>query len=221
MSVYYSNYYCKRIKLRRHSLCVKKLNIKSISADIHSVKWLNQFLNYILFFTGTACVGIFGYVYFNKTNSVPAAKPAVKQSQLTPDELVNKYLKQTQTDLQRQQQSSVRIIKNQIIEAAKNVEKEISPDTIPIELQIAKDNSYAIDKTLTETFDQRSYESQMLKIQSEQAKKQYAKEYIENAKKDGYQITLTDDLQIKSVKPLRRPTNQQNDNDTFESEPSN
>ncbi len=185
------------------------------------MKWINNFLNYILFFAAAVCVTIFGYIYFQKTKAIEA--PAQKQTQLAPDELVNKYLKETQKDLQKQTHESIQKIQNKLIQVdvSKKTEKEISTENIPVDMQIAKDRSAVDEKTLTETFDQKTYDAQIMSLQDEQAKKEYAKEYIANARKDGYQITLTDDLQIKSVKPLRRPTNLQNDNDTFESEPSN
>jgi predicted DNA-binding WGR domain protein len=92
---------------------------------------------------------------------------------------------------------------------------------IPVEKQIAKDSSMPGGQSLTETFDQKSYESQAYQIEDQQAKKEYVKTFIENAKKNGYHITLSDDLQVTSVQPIRKPTNQANDNDTFESDPSN
>jgi glutamine cyclotransferase len=189
------------------------------------MKWINKFLNTILFFAVTICVGVFGYIYFQKTSAPKNLKVSESvHSSLSPEELVNKYMQESSSELQRQKLESANKIKSTTIpiEISKLKEKEINPSDIPIEQQIAKDTaSVSPQTTLTEDFNQKSWQSQVQNIQSAEEKKQYAKEFIENAKKNGYHITLSDDLQVTSVKPIRKPTNQQNDTDTFESEPSN
>ncbi len=183
------------------------------------MKWINQFLNYILFVVIAICLGIFGSIYFEKSNQNEKSV----QKKLSPDDLVNKYMKQAQADIAKQERDSVNKIKSTLSQnkLPQTKSKDISMSDIPVEKQIAKDNSMAGDQSLTETFDRKSYESQAYQIEDQQAKKEYAKTFIENAKKNGYHITLSDDLQVTSVKPIRKPTNQANDNDTFESDPSN
>ncbi len=41
---------------------------------------------------------------------------------------------------------------------------------------------------------------------SENYKKEYARQFIENARRGGYDIKLNDDFKIISVKPIRKPT---------------
>lgn len=189
------------------------------------MKWLNQFLNYIIFFVTTVCIVIFGYVYLQKTEKIESKNKINSLAvQISTDDIVNKYMKETQIDLQKQQRDSVYKIKStQVsIQPNKNPTKEISPAEIPIERQIVK-NISAVDnrQTLDEGFNQKSYDLQVSNIQDEQAKKNYAKEFIANARKNGYHITLSEDMQVTSVTPIRKPTNQPDDNDTFEAEPAN
>ncbi len=105
---------------------------------------------------------------------------------------------------------------------AKTKVKEISPEDIPIEMQIAKDksNSEVNGQGLSDEFNQKYNQFQVDKLADEQSRKEYAKQFIENARKNGYHITLSDDMQVTSVKPIRKPTNQ-NDTESFESQPSN
>lgn len=190
------------------------------------MKWINQFLNFILFFTVTACIGIFGYIYLEKIKNTESEKNiSTLATPQSPEDLVNKYMKETQTNLKKQEHESIykiqsMNIQNEVIKQ-KNNKEAASSSEIPIEQQIAKSDLTNANQTLTENFDQKFYESQVLRIQDEQAKKDYAKEFIANARKNGYHITLSDDLQVTSVKPIRKPTSQPNDNDTFEAEPSN
>jgi hypothetical protein len=188
------------------------------------VKWINKFLNYILFFTVAISVGVFGYIYYSqKEKKRIEQEKKIASQQPSAEELVNKYLKQGSVELQQQQIESMAKIKSNLIDEKKNkvVVKEIPPDQIPIEMQIAKDKSNSSEQSLTEEFNQKYFQSQVDQVADEQARKEYAKEFIENARKNGYHITLSEDLQVTSVKPIRKPTNQQNDDsDVFESQPS-
>ncbi len=183
------------------------------------MKWINQFMDYILFFTVAICLGVFGFVYTQK--SVPNNFEK-RNTQLSADELVNKYMKETQIVVLKQERESIHKIKSQNIQItqSKLKNKEISPSEIPIEKQIAKNYSLTDEQSLTETFDQKTYDIQIAKTEDLQSKKEYAREFIANARKNGYHITLSEDLQVTSVQPIRKPTNQPNDNDTFETDPS-
>lgn len=190
------------------------------------VKWINKFLNYILFFTVAISLGVFGYIYYSqKEKKRIEQEKKIASQQPSPEELVNKYLKQGSKELQQQQIESMAKITSNLVDEKHNKipVKEIPPDQIPIEMQIAKDksNSSASEQSLTEEFNQKYFQSQVDQVADEQARKEYAKEFIENARKNGYHITLSEDLQVTSVKPIRKPTNQQNDRDVFEAQPSN
>ncbi len=188
------------------------------------MKWINKFLNYILFFSFAACISIFGYIYhsYSAQKKIEMQK-IVDSKKPTPDELVNKYLKQGSLDLNRQKLESLNKIRSNEIDESltKSKAKEISPEDIPIEMQIAKDksNSATSGQGLSDEFNQKYNQYQIEKIADEQSRKEYAKQFIENARKNGYHITLSDDMEVTSIKPIRQPTNQ-NDSESFESQPS-
>ncbi len=48
-------------------------------------------------------------------------------------------------------------------------------------------------------------------------KKQYAKQYVENARKDGFEIELNENLEVTKSTPIRKPSKQ---DDSFESLPT-
>ena len=49
------------------------------------------------------------------------------------------------------------------------------------------------------------FEAQQLDAYSEEYKKEYARQFVENARRAGYLIQLTSDFKIRSVQKLRRP----------------
>lgn len=51
--------------------------------------------------------------------------------------------------------------------------------------------------------DQKNHEA------DEAYKREYARQFIENARRGGYEVRLSEDYRVLSVKPIRRPTNQQ------------
>lgn len=195
------------------------------NTDKRFVNWINKFLNYILFFSFAACISIFGYVYYSySTQKKIEMQRIVDSKKPTPDELVNKYLKQGSLELNRQKLESLNKIRSNVIDnsAAKTKTKEIPPEAIPIEMQIAKDKSNSSSKSqgLSEQFNEKYIQYQTAQIADEQSRKEYARQFIENARKNGYHITLSDEMEVTSVKPIRQPTNQ-NDTELFESQPSN
>ena len=150
-------------------------------------------------------------------------KKQLESKQLTPDELVNKYLKQGSLDVNRQKLESLNEIRSSVIDQTifRSRPKEIPIEQIPVEMQIAKDKSNIgiRGQSLEDEFNQKNNLYQSAQIEDEQARKEYAKKFIENARKNGYHITLSDDLQVTSVKPIRQPTNE-SDTESFEPQPS-
>lgn len=49
------------------------------------------------------------------------------------------------------------------------------------------------------------FESQQLQEYSEEYKAEYARQFVENARKAGYLIKLNDDYKVISVRPIRKP----------------
>ncbi len=54
------------------------------------------------------------------------------------------------------------------------------------------------------------FEAQQMAAYTEEYKKEYASQFVENAKKAGYNVKLNDQFKVISVQPLRRPSDQYN-----------
>lgn len=50
------------------------------------------------------------------------------------------------------------------------------------------------------------FEEQRNKAVSDAYKKEYARQFVENARRGGYDVQLSDDFRVLSVRPLRRPS---------------
>lgn len=57
------------------------------------------------------------------------------------------------------------------------------------------------------------YKQQMQNAANEEYRKEYARQYIEHARGNGYEVKLDSDLKVISVKPLRQPSQQEDDED--------
>lgn len=189
---------------------------------------MNKILNYLLWASGLVTVAIFVNIYKNKYDSktAPVAQYETNHSSYSienkPDEKVNQYMLEVQQKLQRQQLQTSVNIKNAAAQPvrAQNAEKEIDPMSIPVEQQIWRDPAQEPSSGAlpSNQINQKSYQDQVNNLQTEQARKQYAREFIENARKNGYHIKLSNTLEVISVEPIRDPQSQPED--TFESHPS-
>ena len=88
-------------------------------------------------------------------------------------------------------------------------QQEIDPSTIKVEQQIWKDNQAELEKSKTaeDQFREQIEDYQNTKMKTELAKKEYIRQYKENARKNGYEITINDNLEVINVVPIRKPTN--------------
>lgn len=186
--------------------------------DKEFVAGINKFLNLVIIL---GCV-VIGYFFYQakvaKDDSVKLANQAIEQSSkkppVDPQELANKYLQQAQQNLATDKLKAEINIKKAIAESqnptpAKVVETD--PSTVSAEQQIWKDTSNQ-DKGLEQRF---SEQLNANKAPSEEMDKQeYIRQFKENAKKNGYDITVNDDLEVTSVTPIRKPQNSKNDYDS-------
>lgn len=180
-------------------------------------------MNYILFFTILIAGMVFGYIVFNDSSRQTQEIQKKDMSSLSDDaqqKLIDRYLKETQSSLRKQEAASQKAIISKDLPVNKTTPTpQIDPQSIPIEQQIWKEPKIT-DQTLDERFNQQSLQTELDARQAEESKQQYAREFIENARREGYHITLSDNLEIISVKPIRKPTNN-NNYDALETNPSN
>lgn len=131
---------------------------------------------------------------------------------------VNKYMQEVQARLkQEERESKTRMLKR--VQAHLEKPAETDPKKVPVENQIWKDPDLEKERsqTLNERVHERLYEENQQRLEEARLRKEYKQQVIENARRDGFQIQLSDNLEIISITPIRQPSG----DDTFETHPSN
>lgn len=175
---------------------------------------INKFLNLVIIL---GCVVIGYFFYQAKTEndkSVRAQQHSAEQSSvrpaMDPQDLANKYLQQAQQNLAADKIKAEINIKKAMIESqqAHNPKVvETDPSKVPIDQQIWK------EPVEQKPLDQR-YSEHLAPKNGEIDKQEYIRQFKENARKNGYEITVNDDLEVTSVTPIRKPQNSKNDYDS-------
>lgn len=179
---------------------------------------INKFLN-IVIILGCVVIGFFFYqAKVDNDQTLHAAQRVVDQSSvkppMDPQDLANKYLQQAQNNLAAEKLKAEINIKKAIAESQNPSQPrvvETDPSKIPVEQQIWKDPQVQVRQE--KPLDQRYSEDQGAK-NPEIDKQEYIRQFKENARKNGYEITVNDDLEVTSVTPIRKPQNTKNDYDS-------
>ncbi|AZZ35552.1 hypothetical protein CIK05_01625 [Bdellovibrio sp. qaytius] len=184
---------------------------------------LNKFLNLVIVF---GCVVIGYFFYQAKTEndkSNRSQQHAVDQSSVRPDmdpqDLANKYLQQAQQNMATDKLKAEINIKKAIADTQKvgTTPKviETDPSKVSAEQQIWKDPA-------NKPMDQRFSEQQINapKNSGDLDKQEYIRQFKENARKNGYEISVNDELEVISVTPIRKPQNTKNDYDSTQNQGS-
>lgn len=179
---------------------------------------INKFLNLIIIL-GCAVFAFFFYQYKTKKELAAHAEKIEQSSikpNLDPQELANKYLQEAQRNLTNEKLKASLNMKKAVAGSVNDNRKqpEVDPSQIPVDQQIWKDGQA---KTPEQRFSeqlQRNQYNQMNNSQSEIEKQEYIRQFKENARKNGYEITVNDDLEVTNVTPIRKPQNQKNDYDS-------
>lgn len=79
---------------------------------------------------------------------------------------------------------------------AKDVAKDLGRDDAP----------QALPNDPMNLVQQQLFQAQATKTYDEAYRKEYARQFIENARRGGYEIQLSDDYRVISVKPIRSPS---------------
>ncbi len=141
------------------------------------------------------------------------------------DETVNKHLRLTSNQAQLSEQRNIRGLREAEIRLSEEKKKALAKSseeqsTISADQQIwKKSNLTEPTYEIVNRVQPKPVENEILKVQdmTPDQKKEYAKQYIDNAKKGGYLIELSDDLEVIKSTPIRKPSQQ---NDSIESLPT-
>ena len=150
---------------------------------------------------------LYGLYFIAERNNYLKSQGQVQKtdfSSIDHEKKVNEILQATTKQMLKDQYNARKVLEmaqRQPLKLSK--EKDSDFNDIPREQQIHKDvPAQAVENPKTPVLD----------------KAEYARQYIENARKGGYHIELSDDLEVISVTPLRQPSQEV---DSFEILPSN
>ncbi|MFZ3230402.1 MAG: hypothetical protein WA160_09365 [Pseudobdellovibrio sp.] len=180
------------------------------------MKKLSRYLNYLIL----AVVFVYGIFYFTDFKKIIFKREIATVENKKPaadvDEVVNKYIKQTANQILRDQLDTQIAVKRQLNKPMKiNNTAEINPEDIPAEQQIVKESQ--LKDAMQSDGSGKSEQFEAQRKQDELDKKEYARQYIENARKEGYHVVLSADLKVISVTPIRKPSQDSDSNELFPS----
>lgn len=149
----------------------------------------------------------YGAFFFYKKNQNSQAKlNKVQQSDFSSvdvDRVVNKYLQETTTQMLVDRANARKAEEKELASSTAKLNKAPKPIVAeaPIEQQIYTEK---VEKTSASNDLASKVNDEILN--QELDKKEYARQFIENARKGGYHVELANDLSVISVTPIRKPS---------------
>ena len=174
---------------------------------------LSKYLNYLI----VIILLSYGLFYLYKANDViklSKSAGASGTSQIDIDRVVNKFMKQTSQQSTEELWNSKLAVSRQLTKPLniKKNEFEIKPEDIPADRQIWKDDQYA---SPSDVISNELFQQELQKKLEAQEKLDYAREFIDNARRNGFHIELSPDLNVIRVTPIRRPSQNDDSVDSF------
>lgn len=164
------------------------------------MKFLNKIFNYLI---GAGLVG-YGFFFYFKDKGQLGSKNAPIQvthsSSIDPQRIVNKHLQDTSHNMIRGQAEQKKMIDAALRESMKLKEKPIPVPDIPLEAQLHK-NTVILNKPVIPQKNSNPKSNEVMD------KNEYARQFIENARRGGYEIELSEDLEVIKSTPIRSPSN--------------
>lgn len=190
------------------------------------MKELNKFLNKALVIVVLVILAGFGYVKFQEQQGSKKLVTEVKSKGLTADEqdaIVNKHLQQTQTDDLKKRFGNASVEKAALAEIAKikaeiDFKKQKEAEKLAQEKQVANpepENFYASPAELIRAQD---YQREMEKKRQRAELEEYKRQFIENARRGGFEIEVNDNLDVIKATPIREPSGQNDSYDAYQTD---
>lgn len=182
---------------------------------------LNSFLNLLIF---SLVIVIGGAFFYFKSVNDPRQPAKEKGSELSSQELdliVNKYIKTTNLEALKTKIMAEKFMiearkKLAEIERQKKIKQDKEISEIPQDRQIRKDNNNDTESP-NQIINSKVYENHDQEGMDEFEKKEYARQWILNARKAGYLLELSPELEVIRYTPIRKPSQQ---DDSADSNPS-
>lgn len=169
-----------------------------------SILFVVATLGFMFLRTGTESSGISSEIEGEENYSSLAFNKHVK-GQSAIDDKVNEYMHEVQKKLTVAELRSLNQLHGlgpQPKAPPRKIEEiETDPSKVSRKEQIWKESDSQTQKDIIQ---RRILEEENLKQANEQAKRQYASEFIENARRNGYHITLSPSMEVLSVEPIKK-----------------
>lgn len=183
---------------------------------------LNSVLNLVIF----TLVIILGGAFFYFKNSKEGRQPATKSSELSSqelDQIVNKYIKTTNQEALKTKIMAEKFMietrkKLAEIERQKMLRQDKENAEIPKDRQIRKNNDWVEVSSPADLLLSKLNDKKMQEQQEEYEKQEYARQWILNARKAGYHLELSPDLEVIRYTPIRKPSQQDDSTDSTPSD---
>ncbi len=191
------------------------------------MKEVNKLLNYLIVLSFAVLGGGYFYSTYQSGDSVTPVKSELTQAERQKvDQTVNKYLQSASNEAKLNElrvQRELQIVRQKLeMEKIKQRKAaEMNEADIPMERQIYKRSDeitpaevpyvqpQPVAQVMPKKINENSFDQEVdPKSMTPDQKKEYARQYIENARKGGYAIELTNDLEVIKVTPLRKPSQQ-------------
>jgi hypothetical protein len=172
------------------------------------VKSINSILNFLILGLVVIFAGVFYYLSQHvDVQSVAHVQPQIPAEKV--DKVVNKYLKETMLDSSKEDLDVKKTLlavkyrmmvfnKQKKAEEAKELAKKNSE--VPLDQQIWKESDFKRQESDSQTS---SNSNEMTPAEKEE----YKRQYIENARRGGYNIELSDDLEVIKATPIEGASN--------------
>lgn|GEM_PF-6121763 len=183
------------------------------------MKKLSSFLNLLIVVLVLSLGGAFYYLKSGPETQA-SVKPILAAKEL--DKIVNQHLQKT-----AQQNQLTKFLNEKTVSDARRKlaefqrQRKIKEDQeiskIPAERQIWKEDQKINEVTPAQIISSQLNESRQQEKMDAAEKKEYARQWILNARKEGYLLELSPDLEVLKYIPIRKPSQQ---DDSVESFPS-
>lgn len=165
------------------------------------------------------------FVFYAKNEKEPELREKTNVTELSSqdlDSIVNKHIRSTKDEALRTQimaeKSMIETRKKLAeLEQQKKIKQDKEAVSIPIDRQIRKEGASEAETSPADIINAKIYEKNQQDEMDAAEKKEYARQWIQNARKAGYHLELSSDLEVIKYTPIRKPSQQ---DDSAESYPS-
>lgn len=182
-------------------------------SDKYFVKKISSFLNLLII---SLVLVIGAIVFYAKNAKEPVSHEKINTTELSSqdlDSIVNKHIKSVNEEALKTKimaEKSMIETQNKLaeLERLNKIKQDKENASIPIDRQIRKDVQNEIGASPADMINAKIYEKNQQDEMDAAEKKEYARQWIQNARKAGYLLELSEDLEVIKYTPIRKPSQQ-------------